>query len=739
MQVEAALRRWAELEKISFEELWSALERFEGETGHACRIYGHDLNPDAKPRQVFDPQSLEVSNIEGTSGRMIEFKPGVTGIFGPNNSGKSTLLNALRFCLKGRAGMGAPTMESILKSGAKKGFVTFTFTGGRIRRELELHVPTKGEKAGVAELKQKLQVQIEGDSSSKLEDGQKIIENWAGADLDFMLRSYFIRQGELTDLMDDDPSKRKAMVYRLMSLSAADETAAAIREWIRKSSEAGATNIAMSADLTEALAVLKRKRNQLPVETLKQNLEKLEAAGDPGAALSMKRQELDAKFTRLRADAERLLGEAKRKGELSDRLNELRKDPLLAASFEDLSVKVTATQANYQLARDARVKLELELAAVKDRGTKLKTLPATCEVCAEMGLACDLGGEKKAARLLALAKEYRSIEARLRSAVDEEYAREAAAREVAKAVSEAEKGRSRLVNIREQIALLEDAISKMPATLEQFATVERQRDQAGHELTEHKKLTIPTDDRPMMRKLLAEAAVLDEQIRSAEERLAKAKAKRDTTGENLLARAFSKDGAPLMLARQHIASINRLVSEITAADAFQYRFNDELEIEVIAPGGALAPPRLVCGSARQRGAFALAAALGRYMQELAQIQVPAFWTDEMPHQDEANEQLVIAMVKSLTKWYPKVIFNACRWEAFQGHFQNQIMLQPEKVAEDLADLRGRFDKLELSNGSEIQVATDQEPARSYVDSGEIVVTAAGEEMAAQEADPGDPF
>ena len=69
---------------------------------------------------------IEVENLRSIARMKIDLRPGITGLLGPNGSGKTSFLTALAFAITG-AVIGDSTKQELLRWGTDKGFAKLRF------------------------------------------------------------------------------------------------------------------------------------------------------------------------------------------------------------------------------------------------------------------------------------------------------------------------------------------------------------------------------------------------------------------------------------------------------------------------------------------------------------------------------------------------------------------------------------------------------------------------------------
>lgn len=158
---------------------------------------------------------------------------GRIGIFGPNESGKSTLLESIEYALYGLKRGRAPgeTREDVVTWGKSKANITLEFTSGENRYLLEREIGSKsGHRA-------KLYVIINGKKeliASRVDRVEKEIERITGMDRDSFTKLVFIKQKDLDALKKLSKSSREQLVNKVMGMEVFDESVANITNDIKE-------------------------------------------------------------------------------------------------------------------------------------------------------------------------------------------------------------------------------------------------------------------------------------------------------------------------------------------------------------------------------------------------------------------------------------------------------------------------------------------------------------------------
>jgi exonuclease SbcC len=131
-------------------------------------------------------------------------------IIGPNGAGKSSIIDAIFYSLCGVQVRG-DNVNDLIREGATKAKVTLNFDHNGINYEVERgRTRTKSPTAKLKKNKTQL-AQMQTAVSSE-------ITNILGMDKDAIINSVFIRQGEITSLIDGIPSERKNIMAKLLGI-----------------------------------------------------------------------------------------------------------------------------------------------------------------------------------------------------------------------------------------------------------------------------------------------------------------------------------------------------------------------------------------------------------------------------------------------------------------------------------------------------------------------------------------
>lgn len=698
------------------------------------RVYGGDLNSLGDPRLVCDPTRVALTNFMGTRGRAVEFGGGTTGIFGGNGVGKSSIQRAVLYAIGGAPAAGVRAAEDLITRGAQEMTVRFEFVGGFIERGCSRRVVSRGKDAGQTKVEHSLEVQIAGDKANRAKEAEGLIAGWLGVDASFVRRVSCLEQGNVTAALDEQPAKRREMFYRMLSLEPCEGTRKSLAEALQEQEDFAVRQARNAETLKGEAEALRRQRAQYNVESLTEKRALVAplaagAASSPAQIMALReqlnRRNMDLVVTRkAAADRQRY----------TQKLDETKRQPELAMVFEDSALATAQSEHLVNTSVNATAAARAALDQITAQGLKIKGLPPVCPTCAIMGRTCDVTPDTKAKLLADLRAPWTAASKALAAAEIELAARKDALQAARAQQAATIKAQATKRFLEEQVQLLQQQIDALPVQINAEA-IEADVAKLAQQLTEMQRADSgqAATDLRLIDQALADARALDAQIAALEKRQAVPASTKQLPNEELEAlrwavKAFAKDGIPLWLARQHVGRVNDIARELKGLDRYSYSFGQDLEV-VVHDGDGDVMVDLTCGSARQRGAVILMAALGRYLQELSSLQIPFLWIDELPFQDESSSALVVDTIKKLVQWYPKVIFAASRWDDFTGQFDHEISILPEQVSIELDRQREATSKLK-AEGQGI-LAPPPAPVTTY----DQRLTSLAAEMTREPGDP----
>ncbi len=142
----------------------------------------------------------------------ITFSDGINAIIGNNGAGKTTILEAIAYALYHRA---SRSQDELIRIGAPYMRVTLEFEAdGRsyiVTRERGRDGEVSAELYEIAEVGKKFIQRDQSKVSSQ-------IEAILGFSRDVFLQGIYVRQGEIQELLESQPSKRKEIIARLLGI-----------------------------------------------------------------------------------------------------------------------------------------------------------------------------------------------------------------------------------------------------------------------------------------------------------------------------------------------------------------------------------------------------------------------------------------------------------------------------------------------------------------------------------------
>lgn len=328
-----------------------------------------------------------------------------------------------------------------------------------------------------------------------------------------------------------------------------------------------------------------------------------------------------------------------RSAQIKARLDEIERDPKYMVDVThgmDAAPHAAASRVNVESAQKSVTEWGMVLDNLRARFHSVKALPPKCEMCAAMGKDCDLTPEMKSETLARINSEGKGHKASL----------EAAQKTLDDARASLARNEHDLANWHEARNAKEALKAEAKRLIAEHDEIKKSLPKKGDDAWSAEDLA-----------LLAEVTA-----------------------------AFGKDGLPLWLAREHVGRINAIARELSEGDRFLYQFGDEFEIQMFDQVNVQprVDPVFASGSSRERGALVLLAARARYLAELAGLEIPLIWIDELAFQDSTSCAALLHTLKRLTKWFPKVVLAASQWNVFgmvdAPEFDHEISIGVSDVA-----------------------------------------------------------
>lgn len=162
-------------------------------------------------------EELTLKNFKSHKNSKIEFNDDITVILGQNGAGKSTLLEAIRFALFKKVDGNINDMVRkpvTAQDDVSTMMVKLKFRHNNIHYEIERIKKRSSSSSTIRRLSDDKTVQITNGEKQVTEEIERII----GVDKDSFLNAVYIKQGDITSLIDKTASERKELISKLLNL-----------------------------------------------------------------------------------------------------------------------------------------------------------------------------------------------------------------------------------------------------------------------------------------------------------------------------------------------------------------------------------------------------------------------------------------------------------------------------------------------------------------------------------------
>lgn len=312
---------------------------------------------------------IDLENFISHSGTRVEFAGGINVILGNNGTGKSSMMDGIRFALFGDSGRG--NNSDLIHHGSGSSRVKLGFhineDNYEITRKISL---TKGEDSKTdAEMLRNSEIYASGAKAVTA-----AVESLFRISRELFFNSIFVRQGEIDQLVSERPADRKKLFSQIIGIDGLQKKAEVMKSLerrIRNSSEAFIVHLEDLKAREEELESRKKELEKIldSVETSSKAYEKEQAVhGDLGRNLDQARSIYIAR--KERSEDFRNLKKEMEKGEIT--LGSLKKKKGEFAEIEEESRKIESN--SIYIMRDVIKSAESDLREANAITDQLKDL-----------------------------------------------------------------------------------------------------------------------------------------------------------------------------------------------------------------------------------------------------------------------------------------------------------------------------------------------------------------------------
>ena len=296
----------------------------------------------------------------------VEFRPGINGILGRNGTGKSSLLDAIRFAITGES-IGTGGVAANVRFGARTSKVSLTFTHAAHQYEIvrSFGVKTTQRLTGP------------GLDLTKQAEINRALEDILGASIDALLSNVFVPQGAIESILYSTDTQRLKEIQRTIGLTRIQDAEKAMMVMLAKHQPTiGLLEQMQSAagSLAESETALKEARSKLSVVEAhiaalmpdKLRFDHIGLSIQQNAKAAVLKERLSVAVTRVTELDAKITGLETVLAEQSSSFSELSEQNRLAVQFDNQTLRYRAAIEAQQVTSDRIARLELELASLSE-------------------------------------------------------------------------------------------------------------------------------------------------------------------------------------------------------------------------------------------------------------------------------------------------------------------------------------------------------------------------------------
>ena len=209
-------------------------------------------------------ESIQLKNFISHENTSISFPLGVSIIVGPNGAGKSAIMDAIYYALLGDKVRG-DSVDDLIRRGTNQASVLLTFKAGNTTYTIErTRFKKKNPSATIKKENNPL-------ATTKAQVNA-VISEILGMDKNSIENSIFIRQGEITSLLDADPAERKEIIGKLIGLDKLEKSFTNMRDVIRHFEDKLSTYEAINTEIKTRQEGVKKLTKE--INEIEQNIKK---------------------------------------------------------------------------------------------------------------------------------------------------------------------------------------------------------------------------------------------------------------------------------------------------------------------------------------------------------------------------------------------------------------------------------------------------------------------------------